>query len=64
MGVLSNFQQLDENSVKLWNDLLEEKTGRYEGMGLEIEEVLGMRDNACSLDVCFGCVGDDPFYSR
>ncbi|CAL8163320.1 unnamed protein product [Prunus armeniaca] len=51
MGVLSSFRELDESSVKLWNNLPEEKMGEDKGMGLEIAEVLGMRDEACSLDV-------------
>ncbi|PQP95744.1 hypothetical protein Pyn_38812 [Prunus yedoensis var. nudiflora] len=51
MGVLSSFRQLDENSVKLYNDLPEEKMGRDGGMGLDIAKVSGMRDNACSLYV-------------
>ncbi|CAL8989465.1 unnamed protein product [Prunus brigantina] len=52
MGELSSFRQLDESSVKLWNDLPKEKIGGDGGMGLEIAEVSGMRDEACSLDEC------------
>ncbi|CAL2270871.1 unnamed protein product [Prunus armeniaca] len=55
MGVLSSFWQLDDGSVKLWNDLPEEKMEEMEELGLEIVEVSGMRDEACSLDV--GCLG-------
>ncbi|CAL2255883.1 unnamed protein product [Prunus armeniaca] len=58
MGVLSSLRQLDESSVKLWNDLPEEKMGEDRGMGLEIAKVPGMRDEACSLNV--GCL---PFLS-
>lgn len=52
MGALSSFWKLDESSVKLWKDLPEEKMGGDGGIGLEIVEVSGMRDEACSLDVC------------
>ncbi|CAL9016269.1 unnamed protein product [Prunus brigantina] len=52
MGVLSSFRQLYESSVKLWNDLPEEKMGGDGGIGLEIVEVSGIRDEACFLDLC------------
>ncbi|PQM41609.1 hypothetical protein Pyn_19608 [Prunus yedoensis var. nudiflora] len=37
MGVLSSFRQLDENSVKIWNSLPEEKFGGDGEVWLEIE---------------------------
>ncbi|KAI5311725.1 hypothetical protein L3X38_040898 [Prunus dulcis] len=52
IGVLGSFWQLDENSVKLLKSLPKGKMGRDGRMGLEIAEVLEVRDKACSPDVC------------
>ena len=41
-------------AFKLLGCTIEEKIGRDGGVRLEIARVSRMRDDACSLDVCFG----------
>ncbi|CAL8118626.1 unnamed protein product [Prunus armeniaca] len=48
MGVLSSFRQLDENSVKLWNDLPEEKMEEMEELGTKLQSFGSKRGSLLS----------------
>ncbi|CAL2256253.1 unnamed protein product [Prunus armeniaca] len=50
------FDRKERKKIEAWVALadLHDKMGRDGRVRLEIAGVSGMRDNACSLDVCFG----------